>query len=137
MTLTENQKLVCAGHMPLRAPDGQQLAAVPTYVIVPADEAGRNAVALTPTERLVHIGSTESKLSAEERYKAALRGEKPPRSKAVPLYIKDKADGTDDSSELTDGEKRTLNPLISDLLREFSAAMREREALEEQKVVTK
>lgn len=108
MQLKKNQALVCAGHMPLRAPDGQQLAAVPTYVIVPADEAGGNAVALTPTERLVHIGSTESKLSAEERYKAALRG-----------------------------EKRTLNPLISDLLREFSAAMREREALEEQKGVTK
>lgn len=31
MTLKEDQRLVCTGQMPLRAPNGTQLAAVPVF----------------------------------------------------------------------------------------------------------
>lgn len=130
MTLKENQRLVCAGQMPLRAPDGKQLFTVPVYKIVSAEDADPNsAMELAPNERLVLVGVTESKKSAEERYNALMAGEMPPKSRAVPLYIKDTADGVKPDTELTEGEKRALNPLIADLLKEFSAAMQEREAL--------
>lgn len=122
MTLKENQRLVCAGQMPLRAPDGTQLAAVPVFKIVPAEDAE-----LSPNERLTLIGTEESKAAAEERYNALMAGETPPKSHATPLYIKDTADNADPETGLTEGEKRALNPLVADLLCEFSAAMRERE----------
>ncbi len=134
MTLNKNQRLVCAGQMPLRAPDGKQLAAVPVYKVVPAEEAGADsAEELSPNERLVLVGSEESKATAEERYNALISGENSPRTSATPLYIKDTADSAKLDTELSEGEKQALNPLIGDLLCEFSAAMREREALERQR----
>lgn len=132
MTLNKNQILVCTGQMPLRAPDGKQLAAVPVYKIISAKAVNTDPVAeLAPNERLTFIGTMESKASAEERYKALKEGETPSKSHATPLYIKDTADSADTVAELTEGEKRALNPLISDLLKEFSAAMSEREALKQ------
>lgn len=133
MTLNKNQRLVCAGQMPLRAPDGKQLAAVPVYKVVPAEEAGADSVELAPNERLVLVGSVQSKATAEERYNALISGENPPRTSATPLYIKDTADSTKLDTELSEGEKQALNPLVADLLCEFSAAMRERETLERQR----
>lgn len=133
MTLKENQRLVCAGQMPLRAPDGTQLAAVPVFKIVPVEDVAVDSVVeLSPNERLTLIGAEESKAAAEERYNAYMAGETPPKSHATPLYIKDTADSADPETGLTEGEKRALNPLVADLLCEFSAAMREREALERQ-----
>lgn len=134
MTLKENQRLVRAGQMPLRAPDGKQLAAVPVYKVVPADDVSEDSAAeLKPNERLVLVGVTESKAAAEERYKAIIAGEMPPKSSAAPLYIKDTADSANPESELTEGEKRALNPFIAELGQMFAAAMREREALERQR----
>ncbi len=133
MTLNKNQRLVCAGQMPLRAPDGKQVAAVPVYKVVPAEEAGADSAELAPNERLMLVGSVQSKATAEERYNALISGENPPRTSATPLYIKDTADSGKPDTELTEGEKQALNPLIGDLLCEFSAAMREREALERQR----
>lgn len=125
MTLKGNQRLVCAGQMPLRAPDGTQLAAVPVFKIVPAEDVGADPVVeLSPNERLTLIGTEESKAAAEERYNALVAGKTPPKSHATPLYIKDTADNADPETGLTEGEKRALNPLVSDLLCEFSAAMR-------------
>lgn len=133
MTLKENQRLVCAGQMPLRAPDGTQLAAVPVFKIVPAEDVSVDSVVeLSPNERLTFIGTEESKATAEERYNALMAGETPPKSHATPLYIKDTADSADPETGLTEGEKQALNPLVADLLCEFSAAMREREALKRQ-----
>lgn len=130
MTLKENQRLVCAGQMALRAPDGTQLAAVPVFKIVSAEDVGADSVEeLSPNERLTLIGTEQSRKTAEERYNALMAGETPPKSQATPLYIKDTADSTDPETGLTEGEKRTLNPLVADMLGEFSAAMREREAL--------
>ena len=130
MTLKENQKLVCAGQMPIRAPDGKQLFAVPVYKIVSAEDADPCSVAeLAPNERLVLVGVTESKKTAEERYNALMTGGLAPKSCATPLYIKDAADSTESDIGLTEGEKRVLNPLVMDLMNEFSAAMREIEAL--------
>lgn len=126
MTLKENQRLVCAGQMPLRAPDGKQLAAVPVYKIAPADCP--NAETLKPGERLTFAGVEESKETAEERYNALISGETPPKSHATPLYIKDTADNAEPETGLTEGEKTVLNPLIAELMGSFSAAMREREA---------
>lgn len=133
MTLKENQRLVCAGQMPLRAPDGTQLAAVPVFKIVPAEDVGADSTSeLLPNERLTLVGTEQNKAAAEERYNALMAGETPPKSHATPLYIKDTADSADPETGLTEGEKRALNPLVSDLLCEFSAAMREREALKRQ-----
>lgn len=90
MTLKENQRLVCAGQMPLRAPDGTQLAAVPVFKIVPAEDVGTDSVAeLSPNERLTLIGTEQNKAAAEERYNALMAGETPPKSHATPLYIKE------------------------------------------------
>ena len=133
MTLKENQRLVCAGQMPLRAPDGTQLAAVPVFKIVPAEDVSVDSVVeLSPNERLTFIGTEESKATAEERYNALMAGETPPKSHATPLYIKDTADSADPETGLTEGEKQALNPLVTDMLKAFSAAMREREALKRQ-----
>lgn len=134
MTLKENQRLICAGQMPLRAPDGKQLAAVPVYKIVSAEDVGAESAAeLAPNERLVLVGTTESKITAEERYNALMTGGFAPKSCATPLYIKDTADSTEPEAGLTEGEKRALNPLIMDMMNEFSAAMREKEALKGQR----
>lgn len=134
MTLNENQRLIRAGQMPLRAPDGKQLAAVPVFKIVPAEDVGADSVVeLSPNERLTLIGTEESKAAAEERYNAYMAGETPPKSHATPLYIKDTADNADPETRLTEGEKRALNPLVMDMMNEFSAAMREKEALKRQK----
>ena len=111
MTLKENQRLVRAGQMPLRAPDGKQLAAVPVYKVVLADDVSEDS-------------------AAEERYKALITGEMPPKSSAALLYIKDTVDSANLESELTEGEKRALNPLVAELGQMFAAAMREREKLE-------
>ncbi|MDE6725709.1 MAG: hypothetical protein K2J79_08905 [Ruminiclostridium sp.] len=121
---------MCAGQTPLRAPDGKHLFTVPVYKIVSAEDADPNsAVELASNERLVLVGITESKKSAEERYNALVTSRPVPESHAVPLYIKDTFDGVKTDTELTEGKKRTLNPLIADLLHKFSAAMQEREAL--------
>ena len=134
MMLKENQRLVCAGQMPLRAPDGKQLAAVPVFKIVSAEDVGADhAAELAPNERLVLVGTTESKETAEERYNALMTGGFAPKSCATPLYIKDTADNAEPEAGLTEGEKRALNPLIMDMMNEFSAAMREKEALKRQK----
>ncbi len=130
MTLKENQRLVRAGRMPLRAPDGTQVAGVPVYKIVSAEDVGADPVEeLLPNERLVLVGSEVSKAAAEERYNALMAGENPPELHPTPLYIKDTAGCTDPATGLAEGEKRALNPLIGDMLYRFSAAMREREAL--------
>ncbi len=132
--MKKNERLILAGQMPLRAPNGEQLSAVPVYKVVPVEEAGADSAAkLSPNERLVLVGSEESKATAEERYNALISGEKPPKSSATPLYIKDSAENADPDMGLTNGEKRALNPLVGDMLWEFSAAMREREALERQR----
>ena len=130
MTLKENQRLICAGQMPLRAPNGEVLSAVPVYKVAPADCPGSET--LKPNERLVFVGVEESKATAEERYNALVAGENPPKSSATALYIKEPSDGSNGDSGLTEGEHRVLNPLIADLLNSFSAAMQEREALERQ-----
>ncbi len=132
MTLKENQRLVCAGQMPLRAPGGEQLAAVPVYKIVSAKSTNADAqVELSPDEQLVFVGSEESLSMAKERYRALKAGEIPLKSKATPLYIKSAACCTISETGLTDGEKRVLNPLIGDLLKKFEADMREQEALKQ------
>lgn len=131
MTLKENQRLIRAGQMPLRAPDGKQLAAVPVYKIVSAEDVGAESAAeLAQNERLVFVGTTESKATAEERYNALMTGGFAPKSCATPLYIKDSAEP---EAGLTEGEKQALNPLIMDMMNEFSAAMREKEALKRQR----
>lgn len=133
MTLNENQRLICAGQMPLRAPNGKQLAAVPVYKIVSAEDVGAGSAAeLAPNERLVLVGTTESKATAEERYNALMTGGFAPKSCTTPLYIKDTANSAEPDTGLTEGEKRALNPLVMDMMNEFSAAMREKEALKRQ-----
>lgn len=124
--LKNNEQLVLAGEMPIRAPNGEPLPAVPVYTIAPVTDAdAATAGAIAPNERLILAGFTEAKLAAEERYKALTEGVTPPKTRATPLYIKEPADGSNAATRLTEGEQRALNPLIADLLTEFSAAMQE------------
>ena len=130
MKLKSNERLVLAGEMPLRAPNGEIFNAVPVYRIVPAADAGAGAEAVAPNERVILAGTTESKLTAEERYKALLAGDTPPKTRPTPLYIKEYADGINAAVRLSECEQRALNPLIADLITEFSAAMQEMAKLE-------
>lgn len=131
VNLKKNERLVCAGQMPLRAPNGELLSAVPVYKIAPADCS--DGEKLKPGERLILAGVEESKATAEERYNALIAGEKPRKSPATALYIKEPTNDSSGDSGLTEGEQRALNPLVADMLCEFSAAMRERESLERQR----
>lgn len=124
--LKRNEQLVLAGEMPIRAPNGEPLPAVPVYMIAPVTDAdAATAGAIAPNERLILAGYTECKLTAEERYKAIMAGVMPPKTRATPLYIKESAHAANAASRLTEGEQRALNPLIADLMTEFSAAMQE------------
>ena len=125
MNPNTNERLILAGQMPLRAPNGEALSAVPVYKVAPADCPGGEI--LKPNEQLILVGVEESKATAEERYNALVAGENPPKSSATALYIKEPADNSNGGSGLTEGEQRALNPLIADLLNTFSAAMQERE----------
>ena len=125
MNPNSNERFILAGQMPLRAPNGEALPAVPVYKAAPAGCQGGEI--LKPNERLVFVGVEESKSTAEERYNALVAGENPPKSSATALYIKEPTDSTSGGSGLTGGEQRALNPLIADLLNSFSAAMQERE----------
>lgn len=128
--LKKTEQLVLAGEMPIRAPNGEPLPAVPVYMIIPAADADAGAAgAIAPNERLILAGYTECKLAAEERYNALITGVMPPKTRATPLYIKESVNGANAASRLTEGEQRALNPLIADLMTEFSAAMQEREAI--------
>ena len=131
MNPKNNERLILAGQMPLRAPNGEVLSSVPVYKIVSVDCP--DGEQLKPNERLVFVGTEESKAAAEERFNAIVAGKKPPKSSATKLYIKEPANNPSDDSGLTEGEKRVLEPLIDDLLDIFSAAMQEREALERQR----
>ena len=79
------------------------------------------------------VGVSERKITAEERYKALISGEMPPKSCATALYIKEPYDGKNAATELTEGEKRVLNPLVAELLKTFSEQMQEREQAERRK----
>lgn len=126
MKLKNNEQLILAGEMPIRAPSGEMLHAVPVYMIVPETDKG-TATTLAPNEQIVLVGTTEHKLTAEERYKALLAGDTPPKTRPTPLYIKEPANGANAATRLTEGEQQALNPLIVDLISEFSAAMQEME----------
>lgn len=133
MTLKGNQRLVCAGQMPLRAPGGEMLDAVPVFKIVSAEDVGADSVAeLSPNERLILVGTEQSKAAAEERYNTLISGGNAPKLHATPLYIKESSNDKNADTGLSEGEKTVLNPFIAELMGSFSAAMREREALERQ-----
>lgn len=128
MKLKNNEQLILAGEMPIRAPSGEMLHTVPVYMIVPEADKG-TATTLAPNEQIVLVGTTERKLTAEERYKAFLAGDTPPKTRPTPLYIKEPANGANAATRLTEGEQRALTPLIADLISEFSAAMQEMETI--------
>ncbi|MDE6579937.1 MAG: hypothetical protein K2K41_05340 [Ruminiclostridium sp.] len=89
-----------------RAPDGKHLFTVPVYKTISAEDADPNsAVELASNERLVLVGITESKKSAEERYNALVTSRPVPESHAVPLYIKDTADGVKPTRNLQRARK--------------------------------
>lgn len=135
MILKKGERLICAGRMPLRAPGGNVIAAVPIYKIVPADDVSEDsaAVDIAPGEQLIHIGVMESKETAEERFNALITGGIATISSATPLYIKDTADSTGGEIGLTECEKRALNSLVAEITEIFSAAMEERETVKRQR----
>ncbi len=126
MIENDNQSLVCVGQMLIHASDGTQPDAVPIYKIVASDDTSVcGTVKLAPNERLVQVGVMESKAEAEKRYNTLIAGGTPPKTHATPLYIKENVNNIDLKTGLTEGEKRALNPLVTDMLKAFSAAMRE------------
>lgn len=125
MIENDNQSIVCVGQMPIRALDGTKLEAVPIYKIVSSDDMSVcGTVNLAPDERLVQVGVMESKAEAEKRYNTLIAGGTPPKTHATPLYIKENVNNTAPKTGLTWEEKKALNPLVTDMLKAFSAAMR-------------
>ncbi len=59
MELKSNERLVLAGEMPIRAPNGEPLPAVPVYMIAPDTDEDTTAGTIAPNERLILAGSTE------------------------------------------------------------------------------
>lgn len=133
--LNENERLVFAGNIALRAPNGAELPAVPQYRIVRAGEpAAGSAVELKDTERLITVGSVHTEReTAEERFAALKAGQaQGPRADGEPLYIIESAANINPKTRLSEGEEKAIEPLLEDLLSTFAMQMRKRKALERQ-----
>ena len=136
ITPNKDEQLVYAGTVALRAPNGDPLAAVPQYMIVPVDEANPNCMAeLHNGERLIVAGSILSdRKSAEERFAALKAGQaQAPRADGVPIYIKEKAESINPKTGLSKGEEKAIEPIIGEMLDIFALQIRKRKALEEQR----
>lgn len=135
--LKKNQRLIYAGETALRAPDGSPLPAVPQYMIVTVDEADPACVVeLQKNETLVVAGTVHNdKKTAEERFAALKAGrEQAARADGIPLYIKEDAENINPKTRLSESEEKACEPLIGDLLTEFSIQVRKKKALERQGV---
>jgi len=120
--LAKNERLVQAGTVALRAPDGTPLPAVPQYIIVPADKADPAAIrAVRKNERLLYGGQIlDGRGRAEERFDALKEGRKqPPRETGTPFYFIENAAKADPKTGRTAKE----NKIIITLSTEFAAAI--------------
>jgi hypothetical protein len=99
--LGKNERLVYAGEIALRAPDGRVLPAVPQYEIVIADNADpantANTAALQENERLVMVGTVHSRKTPSD---------------VKPLYIKELAENVSAATGLTRADERACNAIV-------------------------
>jgi len=130
--LKENERLVYAGTVALRAPNGEPLPAVARYMIVPVDEADPACVVeLKDNERLVLGGQifTDRK-RAEERFAALKAGrEQPPREVGTPLYFIENAANINPKTECTYESDKIIETMSKELAEIYALHIRRKQAL--------
>ena len=121
--LKPSERLIEAGYIAIRAPDGRPLDRVQQYKIVAADETDPAADrSLEPGERLIMAGTEHTgRKAAEERYAAALEGYARRMADGTPLYVKEAGEG----GELTPGEKKACDWITGDFINLYAALRRE------------
>lgn len=131
--LKDNERLVFAGTVALRAPDGTPLPAVPQYMIVPVDEADPALITdIKENERLVYGGRIfNEKKRAEERFAALKAGrEQPPREVGIPLYFKENVANINPKTERTYESDKIIETLSKEFAEMFFMQIRKKKALE-------
>lgn len=135
ITLDKNERLVCAGTVALRAPDGTALPAVQQYIIVSDDETDHATThAIKENQRLVCGGRVfTDRQRAEERFAALKAGrEQPPREVGTPLYLIEDAADIDPKTGRTHESEKIIQTMSKEFAEIFSLHMRKEKALEKQ-----
>ena len=119
--LKKDEKLIQAGTVALRAPNGKPLPAVPQYMIVTVDRADpARVVELKENERIMFGGEIlNDKKRAEERFTAIKAGQTPPpKEPKTPLYFIEDAENINPKTGRTaEGDK-----VIESLTKMFTEA---------------
>lgn len=132
ITLDKNERLVCAGTVALRAPDGTPLPAVQQYIIVGVDEADPAAAhEVKENQRLVYGGRVfTDRQSAEERFAALKAGrEQPPREVGTPLYLIEDMENIDPKTGRTLESEKIIQTMTKEFAEVFALHMRKEKAL--------
>jgi len=135
ITLHENERLIQAGTVALRAPDGSPLPAVPQYIIVHVDEADTAAAReVQENERVLYGGVVfNDKKRAEERFAALKAGrEQPPREIGTPLYFIDGAENVNPTTGRTAEGDKIIGILSKEFAEIFAIEKRKEKALAKQ-----
>ena len=132
--LKKNEKLVQAGTVELRAPDGSPLPAVPQYIIVAADEADSAAREVQENERVLYGGLIlNDKKRAEERFAALKAGrDAPPREIGTPLYFIEGAENVNPKTGRTAEGDKIIGILSKEFAEIFAIEKRKEKALAKQ-----
>jgi hypothetical protein len=135
--INNDERLVYAGTVALRAPNGIPLPAVPQYMIIPANEADpSDFVELHTNERLVLCGMIHTDIEkARERFAAGESQLSTERGK--PLYFKELAENINKKSGLPKGGEKAIDLLIDDIVEAFGRDMRKIKALKRQGLAVK
>ena len=137
ITLEKNERLVYAGEIALRAPNGTPLPAVPQYIIVPVEQADPATVAeVGENERLVYGGRVfTDRQRAEERFAALKAGrEQPPREVGTPLYLIEGVENIDPKTGRTHESEKIIKTMSKEFSEIYALQMRKEKALERQGV---
>lgn len=135
ITLEKNERLVRAGMVELRAPNGALLPAVPQYMIVSVDEVDpATVVEAQENERILYGGRIfNDKKRAEERFAALKAGrEQPPREVGTPLYFIENAANVDPKTGRTHESEKIIKTLSKEFAEAFAVQKRKEKALEKQ-----
>lgn len=133
ITLDKNERLVCAGTVALRAPDGTPLPAVQQYIIVSDDEADPATThEVTENQRLVCGGRVfTDRQRAEERFAALKAGrEQPPREVGTPLFFIEEMENVDPKTGRTLESEKIIKTMSKEFAEIFALQMRKEKALE-------
>ncbi len=135
ITLEKNERLVCAGTVELRAPNGTLLPTVQQYIIVSFNEADPACITEVEENKRLVLGGcvfTDRK-RAEERFAALKAGrEQPPREIGTPLYFQEDAENINPKTERTHEGDKIIKALSKDFAEIFAIQQRKEKALKRQ-----